>query len=133
MSETNTATVETPTGKPVAAKIVKTKAPKKPVAKPATKAKAKVVRDRSSADVPAAARRLALVKLLRKCQATKATTAKPISFLAEKLGYNPYDVYCLVYHKYQLAVEGFVKTAKIEDVKGLCVYLTAKGVKTDPE
>lgn len=129
MSET-TAPVETPITAPARTKLkIKTKVKKTVVAS----SNGKAVRDRSMADAPASARRLALVKVLRKYQATKTMSAKPISFLADKLGYSVYDVYCLAYSKYPLAVNGFVKTVKLEGSKELSIYLTAKGVKTDPE
>lgn len=100
---------------------------KKSVEKAKTLARA----DRSMADVPAETRRRELVKLLKKLGATSPTTARPVQYLAEKIGYTRYDVYCLVYHKYQLGVTGIVKTVQLEGVRGLSAYLTAKGAKID--
>lgn len=123
MSE-NITTVETPVGKPVKIKVKPTKAQKAP----------KVKLDRSmKSDVPARDRRLALLKVLRKHQAVKATAAKPISFLAVKLGYNPYDVYMMTYRTSPLVGQELLKTVQHEDNRELSVYLTAKGVKTDPK
>lgn len=107
-----------------------TKAPK--AAKKVEKAAAKS-RDRGMADVPAATRRVEFIKALRKMGATSATSAKPVSAIAAKLGYGNYDVYCLGYHKYPLAVEGYVKQCKLEDSRELHFYLTAKGQKNLPE
>lgn len=116
-----------------AAKL-KPAAPKKVMApKKAAPKKEPAERDRSMSDVPASERRLALVKLLRKHKATSGATAIPLSVIAGKLGYTTYDVYCLSYHKFPLARDGFVKTANREDSKETLVYLTAKGVKNDPE
>ncbi len=135
------ATPEAPTTAAPAPKVPK--APAKPKAKPAAKkastgpakktAASPVKQDRSAADVPVAQRRLALVKLLRKLGATKATTARQVSELAGKLGYTNYDVYCLAYHTYFLAEAGIVKTCVQEGERGLGVYLTAKGVKATDE
>ena len=127
MSENAITTVETPAGKLVAKATNGRAKAKKPV-KPAAK-KSAAAKDRSAADVPARDRRVALVKLLRKMQATSATAAKPVKALAERLGYNDYDVYCLAYHKYPLAAAGLVKTVQVEGVRGLSVHLTAKGAK----
>lgn len=113
--------------------VPKTKTKVKTDAKTTTNGKAKKKVDRSMSDVPVAERRLALVKLLRKLGATSASTSRPISLLAEKLGYTRYDVYCLVYHKFPLATEGFVKVVQLEENPDRSVYLTAKGQKTDPE
>lgn len=96
------------------------------------KEKTSTKKDRSMADVPAMERRDCLVKLLRKLNATSAMTAKPISLLAEKLGYTNYDVYYMCYGKCLLATEEIVKTAKLEEHRDLCIYLTAKGQKTLP-
>lgn len=86
-------------------------------------------KSRAMAQVPAAERRAALLKLLVKLGATTATTAAGLGKLASKLGYTEYDVYCLVYHKHLLATSEFVKTVKLED-SGLSAYITAKGVKS---
>lgn len=83
--------------------------------------------------VPAKDRRLALVTLLRTLKATSHQSARTVNELAEKLKYNPYDVYCMVYHKYHLATDGFVKTFKEDGGREVKVFLTAKGVKNDPE
>lgn len=88
---------------------------------------------RDMADAPASDRRLALVKLLRKMGATSASTSRPIDALANKLGYNQYDVYCLGYHKFHLAKQGMIKTVKMEDQKVVSYYLTAKGAKASDE
>lgn len=112
-----------------------TSAKPKAVAKTPTKAKAKVEpkkdaakrTDRAMSDIPAADRRKALVKALRAAKATGALAAKPIDELATKLGYGEYDVYCLVYHKFKLHVDGIVKTVKLEGAKRLSAYLTKKG------
>lgn len=119
-----------------AAEVAKTKptaTKKSPPKKVADVKKAPPTRDRSMSDVPASERRLALVKLLRKHRATSGASAIPASQIAEKLGYTAYDVYCLAYHKFPLARDGFVKTARREDSKETLVYLTTKGVNTDPE
>lgn len=113
---------------PPARKPAARKAAKKPAKKPA-KAKKAPAKDRSAGDAPASERRAALVKLLRKMGADNGMSAVPISKLAGKLGYNPYDVYCLAYHKFPLAKGGFVKTTVHEDSREQCVYLTAKGAK----
>lgn len=117
--------------KPVAK--VKPTAAKKSSPKKTADVKKATVKDRSMSDVPAAERRLALVKLLRKHRATSGATAMETSKIAERLGYTAYDVYCLAYHKFPLARDGFVKTARREDSKETLIYLTAKGQKTDPE
>jgi len=117
--------------KPVAKSKPAKPAPKKAV-KPAEK-KPTGARARSMSTVPAAERRQAFLKLLRKMGADKATSAVPISKIAAKLGYNNYDVYCLGYHKFALGAGGYVKSAKLEDVKELSFYLTAKGVKSGPD
>lgn len=88
---------------------------------------------RNMADVPASDRRLALVKLLRKMGATSASVSRPIDVLADKLGYNQYDVYCLGYHKFHLAKQGMIKTVKMEDQKVVSYYLTAEGAKASDE
>ncbi len=141
MNETATTTETAP-----AAPTPKAAPRSKPAAKPAKKAPTKATpakkaaangtarkADRGMADVPAADRRLALVKLLRKVGATSSAAARPVGVLAEKLGYTAYDVYCLAYHKYHLAAEGIVKTTTVEGQRGLSVYLTAKGAKATDE
>mgnify|MGYP006921304410 CR=1 FL=1 len=113
--------------------VAKAKSVNKPKAKSTEKkVKAKDKVDRSMSPLPASEQRDALVKLLRKLNATSGATARPLDLLAEKLGYTHYNVYCLVYHNRPLIVNGFVKTAKVEEHKGLCAYLTAKGQKTLP-
>ena len=113
------------------AKVSTKKPAKKPTKKTSASASAK---DRSlKSEIPAAQRRVAFVKLLRKMGATSATAAVAGSVIAEKLGYTPYDVYCLGYPKYKLATEGFVKSAKHEGQREVAYYLTAKGNKQDPE
>ncbi len=111
------------------------KAADKKASKPKVKAKKKAAgkTDRSAADVPAGDRRVALVKLLRKLGASSATAARPVPLLAEKLGYNQYDVYCLGYHKFPLAVGGFLKSVKHEGQKTVSFYLTAKGMKAEDD
>jgi hypothetical protein len=117
-----------------AAAPVKTAAKKAPAKKTvvAKKADGKKV-DRSMASIPAAEQRLAFLKLLRKLGAVSAVTAKPLTVIAEKLGYTEYNVYCLGYSKRMLAMEGFVKSIKLEGSRETSYYLTAKGAKTDPE
>lgn len=88
---------------------------------------------RGMADVPAAERRLALVRALRKAGAVSPGSARAIPDLAAKLGYTNYDVYCLAYHKYHLATAGIVKVCEVEGRRGLSVYLTAKGQKATDE
>lgn len=92
----------------------------------------KVKINRSMAEAPVKERRDHLVKALRKLQAVNSGTAVSINDLAKKLGYTAYDVYCLTYHKYPLAVQGFIKTAKHEGNRITMVYLTSKGQKTLP-
>lgn len=142
MNVTATTAVETPVATaPVKVKrapaktkpAAKKKAPAKAAPKASANGKAKAKASRGMADVPAAQRRVALVKLLRKVGATGAGSAKPVSELAAKLGYTKYDVYCLAYHKYHLATAGILKTTTEEGVRGLVVYLTAKGVKATDE
>ena len=101
-------------------------------AKPAKAASKKSV-DRAMSDVPAKERRVNLVKVLRKMGAVDKESARPISVLAQKLGYTAYDVYCLTYHKFPLAKQGFVKVTEQEGHRDQCVYLTAKGQSTLPE
>lgn len=98
----------------------------KPTATKKAKAEKSGKRDRSMGDVPAKDRRRALVKYLRTARSFSAIDAKPIDVIAEKLGYNEYTTYCLVYHKFKLATDGLVKTAKIEGAQ-MGAYLTKKG------
>lgn len=145
----NESTVETtPAGAPIPEtmiiKKVKKVASKKADPKPAPKKKEKVEKtekapvDRSMADVPPGERKKALVKLLRKLSATTAVNARPIGELAEKLGYSRFDTYSLVSggtgkagsNPRCLLATKHVKTAVLEG-SGICVYLTASGVKTD--
>jgi hypothetical protein len=128
-----------PESKKAPAKPAKKAAPKeeKPVNGKSKKTPAEKVEktaerpDRSAADAPVTDRRIAVVKALRKMNATKATVAVSIGDLAAKLGYTHHDVYCLVFHQYPLVVEGFVALATTEEKRGLQAYLTAKGLKTD--
>ena len=129
---------ETPVVTDTAA-VAKTKKTAAPKAKPAAKADKKSKpestgpRTRAMAKVPAAERRQALLKLMRKLGADKSTNAVPISKLADKLGYSHYDVYCLGYHKFPLAVGGYLKSVKIEGQPEMSLYLTAKGMKSGPD
>lgn len=116
---TETTATEASAAKP---RATKTKIEKQ--TKPATK-------DRSMGDVPAKTRRRELVKLLKKLGATSGTSARPLTELAIKLGYTPYAVYCLVYRKHKLAIDGLIKTVDVEDVKGLSAHLTTKGAKVN--
>ena len=126
-----------PVAKKAFKKAIKKSAAKKVAAKAASKsggdkpakkrAAAKAASDRGMADVPVKERRVALLKLLVKLGATSGADARPCGVLAEKLGYTAYDVYCLCYHKYELATEGLVKQAKVEGQRGVCYYVTAKG------
>lgn len=128
------------TAKPAPKAKVEKADPKAKGGKKAAAPKAKVKKasgeapkaDRSMADVPVATRRAALLAWLKKVGAKTVASAKPVSEIADALGYNRYDVYCLVYHKYFLFTEGYVKTEKVENANGrqeLGAYLTAKGLK----
>lgn len=131
--------METTAAAPEAAPAAKAKAPAKPKTapkpKPAAKPKAEKSpankRDRGMSEVPAETRRRELVKLLRKQGATSSARAVTTGDLAKKLGYTPYDVYCLAYHSYPLAKNGFVQTAVVEGSRDRGVYLTAKGAKVE--
>lgn len=83
--------------------------------------------DRGMASIPAAERRVAFLKMLKKLGATSAAAARSKTEIAAKLGYGEYDVYCLGYHKYPLAVNGLVKSATHEE-GGLAFYITVKGL-----
>lgn len=113
-------------------KKAKSKA-KKVKAKTPAKKSSEDGRDRSMAPVPASERRKAFLALLRRRKADKPSSAIAISEMAEKLGYNSYDVYCLGYHKYPLAAGGYVKSVKHEGDKELSFYATAKGMKSSPD
>ncbi len=97
---------------------------------PTTKTKVRKRNRGTAIGVSVQDRRIALVKLLRTMKATSATSAKPVVEVAEKLGYTNHDVYCLAFHQFPLAKQGFVKTAKLPDVRGNAIYLTDKGKKT---
>lgn len=128
IATTATEAVTDKTAHAMGGKVKTTKTKKTAAPKPRVKL------DRSmKSDVPAKDRRLALLKLLRKHGATKVSTAKPISFLAAKLGYTPYDVYMLTYRTSPLVIQELVKTCQTEEHRDLSVYLTAKGVKSDPK
>ena len=115
-------------------KETKVTAKKAPSKKPAKSSKPTASKDRSlKSSIPAADRRLAFVKLLRKLGANSATSAVACSTIAQKLDYTTYDVYCLGYPKYKLGADGFVKTVKHEGSREVSFYLTAKGLKNDPE
>ncbi len=142
MNETNAVeTTEAPAAIEATKPVAKAKAAKKPATKPAPKkaATAKATTKaapaasgRAMAPVPAAERRAALLKLLRQKKATGALAAVATEELAAKLGYTPYDVYCLGYHKFPLAAGGYLKTTKTQE-GGLAYYLTAKGQKSGPD
>ena len=89
---------------------------------------------RSMANIPAADRRTALLKVLRQAGAIKASTALPIGEAAERLKYTKFDVYGLVCGTSGkagsaprcLARTGHVKVTK-SDEGGLAIYLSSKG------
>lgn len=130
----DTITASTPATTPAPAKNGKPKS-SKPAAKgkPKTKTAKATKLDRSAADEPANVRRTKLIQLLRKMKATASGSARPISELAAKLGYTPYDVYCLGYEKYKLFQEGYLKHTSLEGSRETYFYLTAKGAKLLPE
>ena len=112
----------------------------------ATIAKAKTTKVKGPAKpkadrTPAGERRAEVVKVLRKAGAKSAADAKGLDFVAEKMGNGtlPIDVYRLVSggsgkagsSPTCLIATGHCKTAEVEGVKGLAVYLTKKGQDAD--
>lgn len=87
-------------------------------------------KSRALGDVPARERRRALIKHLKSVRAFSPLEAKPIDAVADKLGYTEYSVYCLVYPKFKLAIDGLVKTAKLEGSR-MAIYLTPRGRSID--
>jgi hypothetical protein len=83
-----------------------------------------------SKDLTVDQKRVAVLKALKQMGATGATTAKSKLQVAAKSGLSGFDVYGICYHKNQLAVEGLIKQAEHQDVRGLCYYVTAKGLKS---
>lgn len=85
-------------------------------------------------------RRMKLVKALRSAGATKATAAKSMEYLATKTGFTRFDVYGLLRgtsgkadsNPRCLVATGHASIVSIEG-QGLSAYLTAKGLKKDPE
>lgn len=130
--------------------VVKTQAPKKSVkktaakkttkapAKKAAKAPAKKAPVKKSAPAPAAEKkeggvkwsekRLAVIRGMKKIRATSPTAARTAADIAGVCGLEEKDIKHYCYYKEQLATNGYVGVAKVEDQKRLCYYLTAKGM-----
>lgn len=131
-----TSKAKKPAAKKAAAKPAAKPAANKPAAKPAAKAaaaEAKARPDRHMSETPAAERKVALVKALRKFRATSSSAACPLAKLVEELGYTRFDVYGLINGTSGaagsaptcLAATGHVKV--IASDEGLAAYLTPKG------
>ena len=78
-----------------------------------------------------AKRTASLLTAMKKLGAVSAGTARTADEIAGKSGLTRFDVYGLCYHAHPLVVDGLVKIAKMEGVRGLSYYLTAKGVKAE--
>lgn len=134
--ENNDVAVETQAPKKSVKKTAAKKtaeAPKK-AAKKAAKAAAKKAPVKKSA--PAAEKgggvrwsekRVAVIQGMQKIRATSPTAARTAADIAGVCGMDEKEIKHYCYHKQQLATEGYIGIAKVEDQKGLCYYLTAKG------
>ena len=114
------ATKKTPTAKKAPAKKATAK-------KVSASKKVPTEKARQSCGLPVKERQDRFIAALRSLKATSPTSAKPAADIIAADGkLTEFDVYCLGYHKNALAVEGKVKTASIEGVRGLSYYYVAK-------
>lgn len=132
--ESNDAVVETQAPK----KSVKKTAAKKTTEAPKKAAKATAKKAPVKKSAPAAGKkeggvkwsekRLAVIQGMKKIRATSPTAARTAADIAGICGMDEKEIKHYCYHKQQLATEGYIGIAKVEDQKGLCYYLTAKGM-----
>jgi hypothetical protein len=93
-------------------------------------ASAKKAADRSMPECGMSAARAAFIKYLQQRKAINEGRAVAQSEAAAKLGYTSYAVYCLGYHKFALAAQGFVVGCRPEGSSETHYYLTPAGAKT---
>jgi pyruvate/2-oxoglutarate dehydrogenase complex dihydrolipoamide acyltransferase (E2) component len=103
-----------------AKKAAKTPAKKAPVKKSAPAAE-------KEGGVRWSEKRLTIIRGMKKIRATSPTAARTAADIAGVCGMEEKEIKHYCYHKQQLATEGYIGIAKVEDQKGLCYYLTAKG------
>jgi hypothetical protein len=102
---------------------------KAPVAKKAKTAGAPVLRE-TTPGLTGEQKRTMVLRALKQMGATGSMEAKSKAQIAVKAQLTEFDVYCACYHKNPLQATGLVKAAEHEDVRGLCYYVTAKGLKS---
>ena len=141
------ATTVTEAPAPTAPKAAKPKAVKTPAKKAAPKAeKPKAVKpaakkektdavkkDRSMSDLTPVQRATKILVAMRKIGSTNAGSAVDVAAIAKKAGLGEYEVYCAVWSKGLLQIDGYVKQVKVDGIRGAAFHLTAKGQKGDPE
>lgn len=131
MTESTTTSAAEPTA-PAPKKVDKkstNKTVKKPAKSTTTSDEPRSTRSVGDVTLSVDQRREKVVKTMIKIGANNATSAKTADQIAAKTGFTRFDIYGLLYHTNFLAQEGYVKQVKIEGVKGLSYYLTAKGSK----
>jgi len=107
-----------------------TEAPKKAAKTPAKKAPVKksAPAAEKGGGVKWSEKRLTIIRGMKKIRATSPTAARTAADIAGVCGMEEKEIKHYCYYKEQLAVEGYVGIAKIENQKRLCYYLTAKGM-----
>lgn len=106
------------------------KAPKKAAKAAAKKApvkKSAPASEKKEGGVRWSEKRVAVIQGMKKIRATSPTAARTAADIAGVCGMDEKEIKHYCYHKQQLATEGYIGIAKVEDQKGLCYYLTAKG------